>query len=150
MIKFFIKGFFTFIGMAVFAYVFFFVELGERTLFQHVKRIAATEEAQDLGDDIGAASDRLRAHLEERIREELAEDGELSEGLRERVREELGVDGADALGREIGADLDESLRETLREQLGAEIEHAGELDPAAAEEELRRQVETRVRRVEAD
>lgn len=50
-------------------YVFFFVPIGERTLCDHVKRIARTPEAQDLGRDLGRASIRVA----ERTREELQE-----------------------------------------------------------------------------
>lgn len=34
-------------------YVFFFVPLGERTLYQHLERIAATPAAQELGGEVG-------------------------------------------------------------------------------------------------
>lgn len=37
----------------------FFVELGERTLFQHLARIAQTEEAQDLGREVRQAGERV-------------------------------------------------------------------------------------------
>ena len=47
----------------------FFVELGERTLFQHVLRIAQTEEAQDLGREVGEASRRLGDEVSRSIEE---------------------------------------------------------------------------------
>ena len=49
------------------AYVFFFVPLGKRTLFEHVFRIAQTDEAKELGDEAVEAGERLTTDLEERI-----------------------------------------------------------------------------------
>ena len=66
-----------------------FVELGERTLFQHVMRIAQTDEAQDLGREVSEASRRASEEVErtveesarERLERELAEaeDGGLAQ-----------------------------------------------------------------------
>ena len=64
-----IKGALSLVGLAVVAYVFFFVPLGQRTLFEHARRIAATDEAQELGDEAGEAAGRLRNHLEDEIDE---------------------------------------------------------------------------------
>ncbi len=50
-------------------YFFFLVPLGERTLYEHVSRIAETDEAQELGDEVGEASERLKAEMERRARE---------------------------------------------------------------------------------
>ena len=55
------------VGLSCALYVFFLVPLGERTLYQHVRRIAATEEAEDLGRELGEAGERLT--------DEIGEDG---------------------------------------------------------------------------
>ena len=69
-----IKGALALVGFAVVAYVFFFVPLGERTMFEHVRRIAATEEAQDLGDEAGQAAGELKDHIEDEINEHVRVD----------------------------------------------------------------------------
>ena len=57
-----------FLGIFGFSlYLFFFVPLGQRTLYEHIRRIAATDEAQDLRDDVGEAGGRIR----DRMRDEL-------------------------------------------------------------------------------
>ena len=48
---------------AIVLYFFFMVPLGERTLFQHVMRIVRTEEAQELGREVGEASQRLETTI---------------------------------------------------------------------------------------
>ena len=63
------------VGLAVVGYVFFFVPLGERTLFQHARRIAGTEEAKELGREAAGAADELREHLEEQIERHLVDAG---------------------------------------------------------------------------
>lgn len=62
-----INAFFWLIGVLVFSYVYFFVPVGRRTLFDHTRRIAATDEARELGDELEDASERVRGHLEERL-----------------------------------------------------------------------------------
>jgi len=57
------------IGLACFLFVFFLVPLGRRTLFEHVMRIAHTEEAQDLGREVGEASERIGEEIREQIRD---------------------------------------------------------------------------------
>jgi hypothetical protein len=47
------------IGIGSFLYLYFEVPLGRRTLYEHCQRIAATEPAQDLGDDLRTAGDTL-------------------------------------------------------------------------------------------
>ena len=49
------------IGLAVVLTVYFFVPLGRRTLFEHTLRIAATEPAQELRDDLVDTSEKLGA-----------------------------------------------------------------------------------------
>ncbi len=58
------------IVLAVFAYLAFFVPLGERTLAEHVSRIAATPEAEELGDDAVRASERIAQEIEEQAEKE--------------------------------------------------------------------------------
>lgn len=64
-----IKSVLAAIGLAVVLYVSFFIPLGERTLAQHVQRIWATDEAQELSRDIETAADDLETHLQERLRD---------------------------------------------------------------------------------
>ncbi|MEM9072383.1 MAG: hypothetical protein AAGE52_28010 [Myxococcota bacterium] len=65
------------VGLAVVAYVFFFIPLGERTLYQHARRIAATDEAQELGREAQEAAERLQEHVEEQIDEHVTGDAGL-------------------------------------------------------------------------
>jgi hypothetical protein len=62
-----IKASVAFVVFSILLYFFFFVPLGRRTLYEHVSRIAATDEAQELGDEVETASDQL----EDRVREEM-------------------------------------------------------------------------------
>jgi len=56
-------------AFAVLCYLFFFVPLGRRTMWEHVQRIAATDEAQDLSEDVSSASDRVEGAVRQKIRE---------------------------------------------------------------------------------
>ena len=47
------------IGVGSFLYLFFEVPLGRRTLYEHCQRIAATEPAQELGEDLQSAGGQL-------------------------------------------------------------------------------------------
>lgn len=64
------------IGLCVVLFVFFFVPVGRWTLFQHTLRIAATEPAQELREDL----ERTGSELTERAMEE---GGRALEELRE-------------------------------------------------------------------
>ena len=75
MIKGAIKGVVYLTAFGVLAYLFFFVPLGQRTLWQHVSRIAATEEAQELGDEMEEATDRAETALREKIRQQVVDAG---------------------------------------------------------------------------
>ena len=44
-------------------YVLFFVQLGERSAFQHLMRVADTEEAQELGREVSAATERITEEI---------------------------------------------------------------------------------------
>lgn len=45
--------------LAFLIYVFFFVQLGERSAFSHLMRVIQTDEAQELGREVGAATQRI-------------------------------------------------------------------------------------------
>ncbi len=62
-----IKSLLALLGLAVLAYVALFVPLGERTFYQHVRRIWATDEAQELSRDLESAAQDLEADLEARL-----------------------------------------------------------------------------------
>lgn len=49
--------------LAFLAYVLFFVRLGERSAFQHLMRVVNTEEAQELGREVGAATERIAKQI---------------------------------------------------------------------------------------
>jgi len=55
--------------LAFLAYVLFFVRLGERTPFQHLMRVAGTEEAQELGREVGEATERISKKIGEQVNE---------------------------------------------------------------------------------
>ncbi|MCB9596358.1 MAG: hypothetical protein H6719_26785 [Sandaracinaceae bacterium] len=54
-----INGILWLIGLVVVLVVYFFVPLGTYTLYEHTLRIAATEPAQELGDELGTATREL-------------------------------------------------------------------------------------------
>ena len=56
-----------------------FVPIGSRTLWEHVTRIASTEEAQELGREVDSASQRLETVIEGELRERLLESAQGSE-----------------------------------------------------------------------
>ena len=49
------------------AYAIFFARLGDRTPFQHVMRIAGTQEAQELGHEMGVATKRITKHIGDQV-----------------------------------------------------------------------------------
>jgi len=49
--------------LAFLAYVLFFVQLGERSPFQHLMRVIHTDEAQELGREVGAATERITKQI---------------------------------------------------------------------------------------
>jgi len=55
--------------LAFLTYVLFFVRLGERTPFEHLMRVAGTEEAQELGREVGAATERITKKIGEQVTE---------------------------------------------------------------------------------
>ncbi|MBZ0122137.1 MAG: hypothetical protein K8H88_34405 [Sandaracinaceae bacterium] len=66
-----IRGIVYLAGLCALTFVFFFVPIGQRTLWDHAQRIAATEPAQELGQELGAAGervgDRARSEWEARL-----------------------------------------------------------------------------------
>ena len=53
--------------LAFLVYVFFFVQLGERSAFQHLMRVADTDEAQELGREVNAATERITKEIGEQV-----------------------------------------------------------------------------------
>jgi hypothetical protein len=87
------------------AYVFFFVPIGRRTLYDHTRRIATTPEAREFGDEIRVAGARVAERTRDEV-EGVIRHGVLppDAGTRDRSRDEpaspppphLGASGADA------------------------------------------------------
>lgn len=59
-----ISSLFSLIGLAVVAYVWFFVPIGRRTLHEHALRIADTDPARELEGEVEDASHRLVDHVQ--------------------------------------------------------------------------------------
>ena len=53
--------------LAFLAYVLFFVQLGERSAFGHLMRVINTDEAQELGREVGAATERIAKQIGEQV-----------------------------------------------------------------------------------
>ena len=53
--------------VGVVAYFVFGVPLGERTLYEHFRRIASTEEAKDLGSEIKQAGAKVGERIEDEV-----------------------------------------------------------------------------------
>jgi hypothetical protein len=49
--------------LAFLVYLLFFVQLGERSAFQHLMRVADTKEAQELGREVSAATERITKEI---------------------------------------------------------------------------------------
>ena len=49
--------------LAFLAYLLFFVKLGERSAFSHLMRVVKTEEAQELGREVSAATERIAKRI---------------------------------------------------------------------------------------
>jgi len=49
--------------LAFLVYVLFFVQLGDRSAFQHLMRVADTQEAQELGREVSAATERITKEI---------------------------------------------------------------------------------------
>lgn len=70
------------IGLAVVAYVWFFVPLGQRTLHEHALRIAATEPAQELGAEATEATERALEHVQSEWEQRYRDGGRADGGTR--------------------------------------------------------------------
>lgn len=55
--------------LAFLAYVLFFVKLGDRSPFEHLMRVINTDEAQELGREMSAATERLTKEIGEQVHE---------------------------------------------------------------------------------
>ena len=55
--------------LAFLAYVQFFTRLGDRTPFQHLIRVAGTDEAKELGREVGAATERISKKIGDQVHE---------------------------------------------------------------------------------
>ena len=49
--------------LAFVAYLLFFVQLGERSAFGHLMRVINTDEAQELGREVSAATERMAKRI---------------------------------------------------------------------------------------
>ena len=58
--------------LAFVAYVLFFVQLGERSAFGHLMRVIHTEEAQELGREVGAATERIAKRIGDQVHDATA------------------------------------------------------------------------------
>jgi hypothetical protein len=67
-----LSGIVSLIILCILSYLVFFVPLGERTLSEHIRRIAATPEAEDLGRDAARASERIEETVRDEIEKEAA------------------------------------------------------------------------------
>lgn len=68
--------------LAFLAYVLFFVQLGDRSAFGHIMRVINTDEAQELGREVGAATERIAKKIGDQVHEATqppAEDAGVSE-----------------------------------------------------------------------
>jgi hypothetical protein len=68
--------------LAFLIYALFFVQLGERSAFSHLMRVIQTEEAQELGRDLSAATDRITKQIGDQVHDVTkppAEDGGASQ-----------------------------------------------------------------------
>ncbi len=64
-----VKGAVAVVVIAVCGYVACAIPIGRRTLLEHARRIAATDEAQELTKELATASDRAAGEIEARARE---------------------------------------------------------------------------------
>ena len=53
--------------LAFLVYVLFFVQLGERSAFSHLMRVIHTDEAQELGRDLSAATERITQQIGDQV-----------------------------------------------------------------------------------
>jgi len=63
-----------FVSFAI-AWFVFMVPLGRFTLFEHLRRIASTDEARELGGEAVTASERLRSEVARQVGDAMRVDG---------------------------------------------------------------------------
>lgn len=63
MLRFLVKAAFSMLALAGALYATFFVPLGRHTLYGHLKRVAGTAEAQELGAEVSAVVNAARAEV---------------------------------------------------------------------------------------
>ena len=78
-------------GLIAILYVFFFVQVGRRTLFGHTMNIAATPEAQELGEDLHESVQEIREQAREQ-RRQAREDWERTQGGEPQAEEEAAAE----------------------------------------------------------
>jgi hypothetical protein len=74
-----------FVTFAV-AWIVFMVPFGRFTLFQHARRIMATDEAQELGSEVGRARGRLTDEVVRQVGEAARADAGVPASPTERIR----------------------------------------------------------------
>lgn len=55
--------------LAFLAYLLFFVRLGERSAFEHLMRVINTDEARELGREVGVATEKLTKQISDQVHE---------------------------------------------------------------------------------
>ena len=78
-------------------YVFFFVPLGSRTLYDHFKRIAGTSEAQEMGRDVSGAGQRVITKARDELRTNFPLPHDSRDGGASRFFDPTGLSGAPVL-----------------------------------------------------
>ncbi len=122
-----INGLLWMIGLIVVLVVYFLVPLGRYTLFEHTLRIAATEPAQELGEELETAGREATDQALEQWREREQARAEANGG-EDPLRLRIDPDGVLRLGEDV-VGLDE-LRRRLHEAQQS-VEHARAiLEPA--------------------
>jgi hypothetical protein len=77
------------------AYVLFFVKLGERSAFEHLMRVINTDEARELGHEVGVATKRLTKEIGEQVHDATkppeadAGASQVPETVRDRLRDAI-------------------------------------------------------------
>ena len=54
--------------LAFLVYLLFFVKLGERSTFGHLRRVMNTDEAQELGHEVGVATRRIAQQIGDQVK----------------------------------------------------------------------------------
>ena len=104
------------LGLCVFGFVFFLVPLGEHTLFEHIWRIAQTDEARELGNEVkkkaASAGKELGDEVQARYPGAKDKVADMASNAGEKVRD-LAADQATKLKEAAKNEVRESLRNEL-------------------------------------